>query len=92
MAAGAVVGLVLGIADALDGRAAVGTGLAVAAVRRHARAESGHFFREIRDGRRNGEPTGSGDPIFGDDTAARGYYLESEGVHSGQTPPRETPG
>ncbi len=50
------------------------------------------FPKKIRAGRRNGEPTGTGDPIFGDDTAARGYYLESESGHSGRTPPRETPG
>ena len=48
--------------------------------------------KKIRAGRRNGEPTGTDNAIFADDTAARGYYLESEGVHWGQTPPRETPG
>jgi hypothetical protein len=46
LAMGAVVGLVVGVADALDGLAATGAGLAKAAMDRHFRAEGGDFFRE----------------------------------------------
>src|SRR5439155_464197 len=46
LAAGAVVGLVLGVDDALHGRAAVGTGLAVAPMDGHAVAEGGHLLGE----------------------------------------------
>ena len=43
---GAVVGLVLGVDDALHRRAAVGAGLAEAAVHRHPVAEGRHLLRE----------------------------------------------
>src|SRR5438093_6210856 len=46
LAARAVVGLVLGVDDALHGRAAVGTGLAVAPMDGHAVAEGGHLLGE----------------------------------------------
>ena len=51
LAAGAVVRLVLGVDDVLDGRAAVGAGLAVAAVDGHLGTEGGDFLREA--GRRS---------------------------------------
>ena len=43
---GAVVGFVVGVADALDGLAAGGAGLAEAAVDGHVFAEGGDFFGE----------------------------------------------
>src|SRR5262245_8519073 len=46
LAARAVVGLGVGVDDALDRRAAVRAGLAPAAVDRHTRAECGHVLRE----------------------------------------------
>jgi hypothetical protein len=46
LAMGAVVGLVVGVADALDGLAAAGAGLAIAAMNGHFRTEGGDFLRE----------------------------------------------
>ena len=46
LAAGAVVGFVVGVADALDGRAAGGAGLVEAAVDGHVGAEGSDFFGE----------------------------------------------
>ena len=60
LAAGAVVGFVVGVADALDFCAAAGAGLAVAAVDGHAFAEGGHFFGEFVFG----FGAESGDPVF----------------------------
>src|SRR5439155_16455682 len=52
LAARAVVGLVLGVDDALHGRAAVGTRLAVAPMDGHPLAEGGHLFGEAVAGLR----------------------------------------
>src|SRR5262245_25010229 len=48
LAAGAVVGLVLGIHDALHRRSTHGTGLLVTAVHRHLGAKGGHALGKIR--------------------------------------------
>src|SRR6266542_2328144 len=53
----AVVGLAVSKADALHGRAAVGAGLAVAAVHGHARPEGRHALGELA-GRRLSQPHG----------------------------------
>src|SRR6201996_3769597 len=46
LAGGAVVGFVVGVADALDGRAATWTGKIEVAVHGHFGTEGGDFFRE----------------------------------------------
>src|SRR6185436_2340037 len=59
LAGGAVIGLVLGVEDALHRRAADGAGLAVAAVHGHLRAEGGDLLGEVVAGLR----AQAGDPL-----------------------------
>ena len=60
LAARAVVGLVVGVADALDGGAADRARLPVAAVHRHVRAKGGHLLGEVVAvvGAQPGDPVG----------------------------------